>query len=193
MPPKSKFTKEQIVEASLDIIREKGADCLTSRALGRKLGSSSCPIFTVFKNMKEVQKLAIEKSKLIYKEYVDKGLSEMPAFKGVGTQYILFAMNEPNLFKLLFMTEQDSASNIDGVLPMIDENYEKILLSIVTGYGVERDSAERLYRHLWIYTHGIATLCVTNMCRFTGKEISDMMTEVFLSLLASVREEVRND
>jgi len=187
MPPKSKFTKEQIVEAALDIIREKGADCLTSRALGRKLGSSSCPIFTVFNNMKEVKKSTIEKAKLIYKEYVDKGLTEVPAFKGVGTQYILFAMNEPNLFKLLFMTEQNLVSNLEGVLPMIDENYEQILLSIVTGYGVERDSAERLYRHLWIYTHGIATLCITNMCCFTGKDINDMMTEVFLSLLAEVK------
>lgn len=187
MPPKSKFTKEQIVEAALDIIREKGADCLTSRALGRKLGSSSCPIFTVFNNMKEVKKSTIEKAKLIYKEYVDKGLTEVPAFKGVGTQYILFAMNEPNLFKLLFMTEQNLVSNLEGVLPMIDENYEQILLSIVTGYGVERDSAERLYRHLWIYTHGIATLCITNMCCFTGKDINDMMAEVFLSLLAEVK------
>lgn len=193
MPPKSKFTKEQIIETALDIIREKGADCLTSRALGRKLGSSSCPIFTVFNNMKEVQKSVIEKAKLIYKEYVYKGLTEVPAFKGVGTQYILFAINEPNLFKLLFMTEQDSVSNLDGVLPMIDENYEQILLSIVTEYKIDRNAAERLYRHLWIYTHGIATLCVTNMCCFTEKEISGMMTEVFLSLLASAKEEGRND
>ena len=34
-----------------------------------------------------------------------------------------------------------------------------------------------------IYTHGIASLCATNMCRFTEEEISKMITEVFISLL----------
>ena len=47
MPPKAKFSKEQITEAGLQIVREKGADSLTARALGEKLGSSSCPVFTV--------------------------------------------------------------------------------------------------------------------------------------------------
>lgn len=193
MPPKAKFTKEQITEAALGIIREKGKDSLTARALGNKLGSSSCPIFTAFKNMEEVQQSVIETAKAVYKEYVDKGLTEVPAFRGVGTQYILFAMNEPNLFQLLFMTEQTSVSNLEGVLLMIDENYDKILASIVNGYGIESNVAERLYRHLWIYTHGIATLCVTKMCRFTSEEINDMMTEVFVSLLKSVKGEQRND
>ena len=40
-----------------------------------------------------------------------------------------------------------------------------------------------LYRHLWIYSHGIATLCATSMCKFTGEEIGNMLTEVFKSLL----------
>lgn len=193
MPPKAKFTKEQITEAALEIIRERGKDSLTARALGNKLGSSSCPIFTAFKNMEEVQQSVIETAKAVYKEYVDKGLTEVPAFRGVGTQYILFSMNEPNLFQLLFMTEQTSVSSLEGVLLMIDENYDKILASIVNGYGIESNVAERLYRHLWIYTHGIATLCVTKMCRFTSEEINDMMTEVFVSLLKSVKGEQRND
>lgn len=36
MPPKAKFSKEQITEAGLQIVREKGADGLTARALGEK-------------------------------------------------------------------------------------------------------------------------------------------------------------
>jgi AcrR family transcriptional regulator len=71
MPPKAKFKKEQITQAALDIIREKGTDNLTARALADRLGSSACPIFTVFKNMEEVQQSAVEEAKALYKEYVD--------------------------------------------------------------------------------------------------------------------------
>lgn len=188
MPPKAKFTREQITEAALDIVREESLDSLTARALGQRLGSSSCPIFTVFENMEEVQQTVLGRAREIYKEYVDRGLSEKIAFKGVGTQYILFAVQEPRLFQILFMREHESVPDLDSVLPLIDESYGRILSSITAAYGMQREMAERLYRHLWIYTHGIATLCATRMCRFTGEEISNMMTEVCKSLLKYMGE-----
>ena len=188
MPPKAKFKKEEITKAALDIVKADGFEALTSRELGIRLGSSARPIFTVFKNMEEVQQAVIQSAKMLYREYVDKGLTAEHPFKGVGTQYILFSVNEPKLFQLLFMTEQSKIPDLAGVLPMIDESYEKILRSIQDDYGIDRLLAEKLYRHLWIYTHGIATLCATRMCRFTGAEISSMITEVFASLLKNVKE-----
>lgn len=193
MPPKAKFTREQITEAALELIRERGAEALTARALGNALGSSACPIFTVFENMEEVREAAIQAARTVYKEYVNRGLKDTPAFKGVGTQYILFAVNEPNLFRLLFMTEQNTIPNFDGILPMIDESYEQILASIITGYDVEHAAAVRLYRHLWIYMHGIAAMCVSKICSFMPDEISGMMTDVFKSLLKTVKEEQSDD
>lgn len=193
MPPKAKFTKEQITKAAMELVRERGAEALTARALGNALNSSSCPIFTVFDNMEEVRCSVIQAAKAVYKEYVNRGLKETPAFKGVGTQYILFAVNEPNFFRLLFMTEQNIVPNFDGILPMIDESYEQILASIVIGYGIDRAAVNRLYRHLWIYTHGIAAMCVSKLCSFTPEEISVMMTDVFKSLLKTIKEEQSND
>ncbi len=193
MPPKAKFTREQITRASLAIIREQGMKSLTARTLARQLGSSSCPIFTVFDNMEEVQQAVLEAAKACYRGYVERGLADTPAFKGVGTQYILFAIQEPRLFQLLFMREQTVVPSLDGVLPLIDESYERILASITEGYGLDMKAAGKLYRHLWIYSHGIATLCATEMCRFTGEEISEMITEVCISLLKTIKEVDNHD
>lgn len=193
MPPKSKFTREEIIEAAFAIVKENGPSALTARALGARLDSSARPIFTVFQSMDEVQQEVILSAKTLYKEYIKKGLSSTPAFKGVGTQYILFSVQEPELFQLLFMTAQDHPPSISGILPLIDDSYEEILLSIQKGYGVDQPSAERLYHHLWIYTHGIATLCATKMCFFTGEEISSMMTEVLWGLLNNMKAGKSND
>ena len=193
MPPKAKFTKAQITEAAFGILREEGMENLTARALGAKLGSSACPIFTAFANMEEVQQSAIAAAKALYKEYVEKGLSETPAFKGVGMQYIQFAVHEPKLFRRLFMTEQTTVPDFDRVLPLIDQSYAEVLASIAENYGVTNTAAQRLYSHLWIYTHGIASLCATKMCRFTEEEISDFLTEVFVSLLKKCKEEQNHD
>ena len=193
MPPKAKFTKSEIIEAALNIVRTEGYEALTSRALGTHLGSSARPIFTVFRNMEEVQQATIESAKALYKKYVTRGLEEDPPFKGVGTQYILFSVNEPKLFHLLFMTEQKQIPDLSGVLPLIDESYEDILLSIQKDHEISELSAKKLYRHLWIYTHGIASLCATKMCRFTGEEISMMITEECMSILKKIKEEENND
>ncbi len=188
MPPKAKFTKEEVTSAALSIVRADGFDALTSRTLGTRLGSSARPIFTVFQSMDEVQQAVIEAAKALYKKYVDQGLTWEHPFKGVGTQYILFSIQEPKLFQLLFMTQQPQVPDLSGVLPSIEESYGEILQSIQNDHGISECLAKRLYRHLWIYTHGIATLCATGMCRFTGEEISNMITEVCMSLLKNMRE-----
>lgn len=188
MPPKAKFTKEEITETAFNIVRADGFEALTSRELGIRLGSSARPIFTVFKNMEEVQQAVVESAKALYKEYVNKGLRSEHPFKGVGTQYILFSVNEPKLFQLLFMTERPQIPDLSGVLPLIEESYDEILLSIQDTYGISELLAEKLYHHLWIYTHGIATLCATRTCSFTGAEISSMITEVFTSILKNIKE-----
>lgn len=189
MPSKAKFTKQQIAQAGLDIVRCEGIENLTARAIGSRLGCSACPIFTVFENMEQVQTEVRKFAKAIYLEYVDKGLSEELAFKGAGTQYILFAIREPKLFQLLFMSEQTQKPTVEKVLPVIDDSYEAILLSAQNGYELTQGQAERLYRHLWIYTHGIAVLCATNMCVFTPAEIEVMVSEAFRGILKEIKGE----
>ena len=193
MPPSAKFTREEIVRAALTLVRTEGFDALTARALGAKLGSSARPIFTVFQNMEEVQQAVMDAAKSVYKACIEQGLAQEKAFQGVGTQYILFSIQEPKLFQLLFMRERAQVPDLPNVLPVIDENYAQILLSIRHDYGIEGPAAARLYHHLWIYSHGIAALCATNMCRFSGEEIGEMMAEVCRSLLKSIGEGNRND
>lgn len=193
MPPKAKFTRDEIIEASLAIVKAEGFKALTARALGAKLGSSARPIFTVFDSMEEVQQAVLDEAKRIYKQYVERGLKETLPFKGVGTQYILFAMEEPKLFQLLFMKEQELVPNLSGVLPLIEESYDDILYSIQSSYALDANMSKKLYHHLWIYTHGIASLCATKMCCFTAEEMNTMMTEVFVSLLKNMKAGQKND
>lgn len=191
MPPKAKFTKEEIIAAALELVKDKGFSALTARALGEQLGSSSRPIFTVFYGMEEVQGEVISAARALYNSYVEEGLGQkggkVPHFKRVGEQYIRFAQTEPKLFQLLFMKEQEQVPDFQNILPIIEMNYEEILASIEEEYGLNRIVSQRLYQHLWVYTHGIASLCATRMCGFTAEEISGMLTEVFISLLREMK------
>ncbi len=189
MPPKAKFTKAEIIQAALEIVRSDGLNALTARALGQKLGSSARPIFTIFPSMDEVCREVVAAAKRLYAGYVEQGLGqkEIPAFKGVGMQYIRFALSEPKLFQVLFMSEQSKKPAVGEILPEIEEHYQQIIDSLQSCYTLSRQDAKWLYRHLWIYSHGIAVLCATNMCTFTPEEIGTMLTEVFAAMLKEMK------
>lgn len=191
MPPKQKFTKDEIVAAALNLIRKDGLAGVTARGLGAALGSSSRPIFTVFQNMEEVRKETVAAARAVYNSYVEKGLAENPAFKGVGMQYFRFAKEEPRLFALLFMTEGEVEFTLDDILPAIDENSGRILASIQEQYGLTQEISFKLYQLLWIFTHGIACLCATGVSRLTEDEASALLTEVFTGQLIKLKSEGR--
>lgn len=195
MPPNAKFTKEEIIETAFNIVRSKGFDALTARSIGAKLGSSARPIFTVFKSMEEIHREVVIESKKLYSEYINHGLSrsDMPAFKGVGVAYIQFAITEPKLFQILFMSEYPKRPNLMNVLHIIDENYIRILESVKKCFLLNQSDSEWLYRHLWIYSHGIAVLCATNMCMFSSDEIDKLLTEVCMAMLKKIKENCEND
>ena len=189
MPPKSKFTREEIIAAALEIASEKDISAVTARAVGERLNSSARPIFTVFKSMEELIAEVKKAAKGIYNEYIKEGLKEDLPFKGVGKAYIRFAIEKSKLFQLLFMSETDQ-NTTTGALPIVDDNYDDILSSIIGQYGLPNEDALTLYSHLWVYTHGIASLCATKTIKFSQAEISEMITEVFVSLLVRKKTEI---
>lgn len=188
MPPKAKFTQEQIVDVALAIVEKEGFERLTARNLGEKLGSSARPIFTAFDSMDDVINATIKKADLIYTSYVDEGLKEPLPFKGVGMTYIRFATERPKLFQLLFMKENGDTPDTKTVLRGIETSYDRILASICDNYGVDTDTAKKLYLHNWIYSHGIAVLIATKVCAFTKEQVSQMLTDVFVGLLVRAKK-----
>lgn len=189
MPPKAKFTREEIVGAAFEIVRREGFGALTARSLAAALRSSPRPIFTVFRGMDEVQEEVMKKARRLYENYEDREMSGDNAFKGSGTGYIRFAAEEPKLFRLFFMKEQKEIPNPERVLQTIDGYYEKILNAVEAEYGFDRETAERVYLHMWLYSHGIAVAIATKICTFTEEQISGMLTEVCSSIIRKIKQE----
>ena len=55
MASKNKSTKEEMVEAALRVVRAKGIDDLTAKAIADELGTSTGLIFTCFGSMEKVK------------------------------------------------------------------------------------------------------------------------------------------
>ena len=56
MAPRNKYTREEMVEAAVRVVREKGIDALTAKALAGELGVSTQPVFTCFHTIEEAKR-----------------------------------------------------------------------------------------------------------------------------------------
>ncbi len=181
MPPKAKYTKEEIGNTAFEMVRKFGMSVLSARSLATELGTSTAPIFTAFHNIDEVEEFVVGKAEALYKKYLEEGLSSHLPFKGAGMKYVEFAKNEPELFRLLFMGESEEGLP-SHYLPGENELSKTILKTVENSFSMEENSARKLYNHLSVYAHGLAVLYAQGCAVFTLEDVDRMLGEVFLSL-----------
>ena len=183
MPPKAKFTKEQITKAALGIVSEKGAQALTAKELGAALGTSTTPIFTVFHSMQEVQDAVMLAAMERFEEYAHKAAHLGPVFKQIGMQMILFAKEEPKLYQLIFMSSISEAQTFDDIYAHLGSLADECLNVLQKDYDLSKADAKTLFEHVWIHTFGIGALCATGTCDFSHEQIAQMLTQDFTAMM----------
>lgn len=183
MPPKPKFTKEEVIEAALELVSEKGMSALTSRDLGLRLGSSARPIFTVFRSMEEVQDEVKQAAVARFEQYAKKAMNYTPIFKQMGMQMILFAKEEPKLYQIAFMTDNHKVKCFEDIYKRLGDVSYQCIDVIQNDYGLTQSDAKKVFEHTWIYTFGIGTLCATGMCDFSEEQIIEMLGQNFMAMM----------
>ena len=183
MPPKAKFTKEQITKAALGVVSEKGAQALTAKELGAALGTSTTPIFTVFNSMQEVQGAVMLAAMERFEEYAHKAAHLRPVFKQVGMQMIMFAKEEPKLYQLIFMSAISEAQTFDDIYGHLGSVADECLDVLQKDYNLSKENAKTLFEHVWIHTFGIGALCATGVCDFSHEQIAEMLTQDFTAMM----------
>lgn len=178
MPPKIQYTKDQITDAAIEVVRKIGSESLNARAIAKQLGCSTQPIFREFENMAELKSAVLQRAGKIYGRYLTEHSKDAgKPYKAAGTAYIQFAEEEKQLFRLLFMRDR-SAKEYD----QRDETIEPYLDGISASLGITKKEAYDFHVRMWIYTHGMATMAATGYLVFTEEQVSELLTEEFLAL-----------
>lgn len=177
MPPKNKFTKDEIIQAGVNVVRKGGIDSLTARSTALELKSSTKVIFGAFDSM---DSLAYEVKKRAYELYLShqSDVTESgryPVYKASGMAYISFAREEKELFKLLFMCENGRSEDKD-------DEFEHFTGVVRDGLNLSQSKANLFHTEMWIFVHGIATMLATNFCAWSEEQVSTMLNDVFMGI-----------
>ena len=186
MAPKNKFTKEEMVEAALRVVREKGMEGLSAKSMASALGTSTQPVFTAFGSMAGIKQAVYDAAVRVYDSYTEKGLREQIPFFGVGIQYIRFAREESALYRLLFLTRAQG----QGWSAMQSMKHLQALVrpTLMEIYQITELEADLYFRDLWFVVHSLSTLIVTGDCPYSDQEIGQVLTGVSISICKSIKE-----
>ena len=179
MPRNYMFTKEQVLDAAIQLTREKGFAAVSARSLGEQLGTTSRPIFSHFKNMADVQRGIIGAANALYQSFREKEIEsgKYVPYKASGMAYIRFAKEEKELFRLLFMRDRSGEPIKEN-----PEEMDALIGLIAKQVNIDWEAAKMFYLEMWAYTHGIASMIATGFYDWDEPLASRALTDVYEGL-----------
>lgn len=175
MGRKPKVFKEDILNASFEILKEKGFEYFTARRVAKKLGSSTQPIYKEFNGMDQLKESLIECIKEFMHEEIFQVHEEKRSVVEVCLNYIRFAKDETVFFTSLFLDQ-----SLD-VLPLHDYSYE--ILSDVLDQDQEfsnetYSNKEHVLDLIWPSIHGMAILVAQEKLNWDKEKLTKNINHI---------------
>lgn len=177
MPPKKRIFKEDILEASIRVIKKQSASALTVRNIAAELQCSTQPIYSEFENIdclkKELYKYASEK-------YLRFRFSN---YKELAIAFLSFAKKEKELFKFLYLRRRDSGEKLPD-----DINYTITVELLSKNLEMDPQRAKDMHHWMQYYCYTMGVMIATDYRDLTAEEISCELTELYSIMLRHYKE-----
>lgn len=167
MPPKTRFTREDVVEAAFRVVRKHGWDGLSSRSIAQELNSSTQPIYSHLRSIKEIKEEVVKKAYELVYSYGTKVRTGDP-WLDVGVGYVLFAKEEKQLFRCLFDEEH---------LPLLKKYSAQIFAAVTETLSdyppfqeLSKEERHKIRSIGFIFAHGLAVLANSSFTKNLNSE-----------------------
>ena len=182
MPAARKVSREEIVEAALDVLRDGGFSSVNARSVAKKMGCSTQPIYFSFRNMDELKAALIERAVQMHEQRVRDSLRAHEGndsrYSSYGMGFVQFAAEEKQLFRWLYLEgEQLGPYQNDILLP-------EVIGVIMEEFGYGEDVARRFHQDMIYFTYGLAILANTGHLPLTETELREAFRREFRALIA---------
>lgn len=184
MPPKPKFTNEEIINAAYVLLERKGMDAVVAREVARELCSTPAPIFTCFENMEELKAAVHAKAIAECTKYLRDCTDYFPAFKEFGLRWVRLAKEHPHVYNEVFIRKTAG----DGLFA--DDLWQMLApvrTEIVKTFGLSEEDAASLLRDMLLYVHGIAAIQIGGRHEMTEEDLRVNLSRMCLSYVAGYR------
>ena len=185
MPAVKKVSKEKVIDAAVEVLRDGGFSAINARSVAKKLGCSTQPIYLSFQSMDELKAALTERAIQLHTQRVRDSLrahqgndSRYSRYSSYGMGFVKFAAEEKQLFRWLYLEgKQLGPYQNDVLLP-------EVIAVIVEEFGYSEDVARRFHQDMIYFSYGLAILANTGHLHLTETELREAFRREFCGLTA---------
>ncbi len=163
MPPKATFSRQQVLDAAMAVVRSRGLSALSARSVAQQLGCSTQPLYRVYGSIEQLRTDVLEEANRVAMSFLldeSIGDGELP-FLQMGLGNLRFAQQEPQLFQAVALSGPVLGALRRGEPP--------------PGFALERMRGEpllanmsdeqlgRIHALMWFFSQGLATLFLSDL------------------------------
>lgn len=171
-----RISKDDILNCAVELIRQDGE--ISARNIAKNLGCSTQPIYSLFKNMAELDVELYSYIQRIHKIYIAQYADQkvFTDYKAFGMGFVKFAKVEKQLFRRLYIQKPFDSKNLDA-----DPYFMEVVKTIQREYGVSHGQALQFHLDMTVYTYGLAVMQNADS-DMSDEEISQRLTAEFRAL-----------
>ena len=187
MPPRSRITKDMIIDAAVAVVRETGFESINARTVSLYLHCSTQPVMYHFPTIDSLKRAAYAQTDRQHTDYLMNVRSGQDPILGIGLNYIRFAVEEPQLFRFLFQSGYAKEGNL---LEMIDSEELAPVLSVMQeGLGLDMEKTKEVFLTVALFAHGYASIIANNALEFDEALIAEHLERVWNGAVFAVSQE----
>lgn len=191
MPPKPRITREMILQAAFAIAREAGIGAVNARSVSARLGCSTQPVLYCFAGMEELRREVYRMADEMHSQYLMRLAPEQDPMIGLGLNYIRFAREERELFRLLFQSDGFGGRGIGELMDM--EELAPVLRILAQEAGLSMEQSRRAFLMLLMLVHGWASMLANNTMEYDEEQIVPTLEMAFMGMVGMMKQEGMNE
>ena len=182
MPAAKKISKEAIIDAAVEVLRDEGFSAINARSVAKKLGCSTQPIYFSFKNMEELKRAFTERAVELHTQRVRDSLKAHEGndsrYSSYGMGFVKFAAEEKQLFRWLYLEGKQLGPYQNDVL------LSEVIAVIMDEFGYSEETARRFHQDMIYFSYGLAILANTDHLHLTETELREAFRREFRALIS---------
>ena len=187
MPPKTRITKDMIIEAAVAVVRQNGFESINARNVSRQLHCSTQPVMYHFSTIDSLKRAAFARVDQLHGEYMMTIPPGQDPVLSIGLNYIRFAVEKPQLFRFLF---QSGYAEENSLLEMIDsEELVPVLAAMQEGSGLSAGQTRDVFLTVALFAHGYASIIANNGLEYDEKLIAEHLERAWNGAVLAVTQE----
>ena len=191
MPPKTRITKDMIINAAIEIAKQSGYESINARTVSEQLHCSTQPVMYHFSTIDALKRASYAQVDHLHSKYLMTMIPEQDPILEIGLNYIRFAVEEPRLFRFLFQSGYAEENNL---LEMVNsKGLAPVLAAMQEGAGLSMEKTRDAFISIAMFAHGYASLIANNHLEFDEKLIAEHLERTWSGAVLAAEQEEDNE